>query len=34
VKRYREGAADFEIVFVEGTIVPPEKRMPHLMGGG
>jgi len=32
-KRYREGAADFELVFVEGGIVPPEARMPHLMGG-
>jgi uncharacterized protein (DUF1330 family) len=33
VKRHRDGAADFELVFVEGEIVPPEKRMPHLMGG-
>jgi uncharacterized protein (DUF1330 family) len=33
VKRHRDGAADFEIVFVEGGIVPSEKRMPHLMGG-
>jgi uncharacterized protein (DUF1330 family) len=30
VQQYRMGAADFDIVLVEGGIVPPEDRLPHI----
>jgi uncharacterized protein (DUF1330 family) len=31
-KKYREGAADIDLIFVEGGVVKaPEKRMPHIL---
>jgi hypothetical protein len=33
VKQYREGAADIEVILVEGGVVAaPDQRMPHTKG--
>lgn len=29
VKRYRQGAAEFELIIVDGGRTPPSERMPH-----
>jgi uncharacterized protein (DUF1330 family) len=34
VKKVRDGAADIQIVLVDGGVVPPDRRMPHLKGTG